>query len=102
MFDRIAPRYDLLNRILTLGMDVGWRRETVASLGLPRGSRIVGLACRTGDLCRGLQASGYGAIGVDRSAGMLAAARTSAPLVRGDGLRLPFADGTVDGLVCGF
>jgi demethylmenaquinone methyltransferase/2-methoxy-6-polyprenyl-1,4-benzoquinol methylase len=102
MFDRIAPRYDLLNRMLTFGMDVGWRRRTVAALGLPRRSRILDVACGTGDLCRELQSSGYEAIGVDRSAGMLGAARTSAPLVRGDGLFLPFADSSIDGIVCGF
>ena len=102
MFDRIAPRYDLLNRMLTFGMDVGWRRRTVASLGLPRGSRVLDVACGTGDLCRELLASGYEAFGVDRSAGMLAAARTSAPLVRADALCLPVPDGSVDGIVCGF
>jgi demethylmenaquinone methyltransferase/2-methoxy-6-polyprenyl-1,4-benzoquinol methylase len=102
MFDRIAPRYDLLNRMLTFGMDVGWRRRAVAALGLPHGSRVLDVACGTGDLCRELQASGYRAIGVDRSAGMLAAARTSAPLVRADGLCLPVPDGSVDGIVCGF
>ena len=102
MFDRIAPRYDLLNRILTFGMDVGWRRRTVAALGLPRGSRVLDIACGTGDLCRELQAQGYVAIGVDRSAGMLASARTDAPLVRGDGLCLPVPAGSVDGIVCGF
>ena len=110
MFDAIAPRYDLLNRLLTFGMDVGWRRKTVRSLGLPPGSRVLDLACGTGDLCRELAKRGYRAIGVDRSAGMLAAQRTSgsadgrraAPLVRGDALRLPFATNTVDGIVCGF
>lgn len=102
MFDRIAPRYDLLNRMLTFGMDVGWRRRTVAALGLPRGSRVLDLACGTGDLCRELQASGYRAIGVDRSAGMLAEARTSAPLVRADALCLPVPDRSVDAIVCGF
>ncbi len=102
MFDRIAPRYDLLNRLLTFGMDVGWRRRTVAALCLPRQARVLDVACGTGDLCRELQAAGYVAIGVDRSAGMLAAARTSAPLLRSDGLCLPFADGALDGLVCGF
>jgi demethylmenaquinone methyltransferase/2-methoxy-6-polyprenyl-1,4-benzoquinol methylase len=102
MFDRIAPRYELLNRMLTFGMDVGWRRRAVAALGLPHGSRVLDVACGTGDLCRELQASGYRAIGVDRSAGMLAAARTSAPLVRADGLCLPVPDGSVDGIVCGF
>lgn len=102
MFDRIAPRYDLLNRMLTFGMDVGWRKRTVAALGLPPRSRIVDIACGTGDLCRELKSAGYVAFGVDRSAGMLAEARTSAPLLRADGLCLPFADGSVDGIVCGF
>jgi demethylmenaquinone methyltransferase/2-methoxy-6-polyprenyl-1,4-benzoquinol methylase len=102
MFDAIAPRYDLLNRLLTFGMDVGWRRKTVRSLGLPPGSRVLDLACGTGDLCRELDRRGYRPVGVDRSAGMLAAQRTTAPLVRGDALRLPFRSYSVDGIVCGF
>src|SRR5262249_2102872 len=102
MFDRIAPRYDLMNRLLTFGMDVGWRRRTVAALGLPRGSRVLDIACGTGDLCRELRAAGYGAVGVDRSMGMLVAAKTTAPLLRGDGLCLPVPDRSVDGIVCGF
>src|SRR5512145_1874619 len=81
MFDAIAPRYDLVNRIMTFRMDVGWRRRTVASLGLPAGSTVVDLACGTGDLCRELSARGLRPIGVDLSYGMLAAARTTAPLV---------------------
>ncbi len=102
MFDTIAPRYDLLNRILTFGMDVGWRKRTVRSLSLPAGSKVLDLACGTGDLCRELSTSGLRPAGVDRSAGMLAAARTTAALVRGDALRLPVADGSIDGIVCGF
>ena len=102
MFDAIAPKYDLLNRLLTFGMDIGWRRRTVRSLQLPAGSRVLDLACGTGDLCRELTKRGYRAIGVDRSAGMLAAHRTESPLVRGDALRLPFPDNSVDGIVCGF
>ncbi len=102
MFDTIAPRYDLLNRILTFGMDVGWRKKTVRSLSLPAGSKVLDLACGTGDLCRELSTSGLRPAGVDRSAGMLAAARTTAALVRGDALRLPVADGSIDGIVCGF
>ena len=108
MFDTIAPRYDLLNRLLTFGMDVGWRRKAVRSLQLPPGSRVLDLACGTGDLCRELEKRGYRAIGVDRSAGMLAAQRTAsrsapgAPLVRGDALRLSFRTNGVDGIVCGF
>ncbi len=102
MFDAIAPRYDLLNRLLTFGMDVGWRRRTVRSLGLPPGSVVLDLACGTGDLCRVLAKQGYRPVGVDRSAGMLAAQRTTAPLVRGDALRLSFPDHSIDGIVCGF
>ena len=96
MFDRIAPRYDLLNRLLTFRMDVSWRRTAVNALQLAAGARVLDLACGTGDLCRTLEASGY------FSAGMLTAARTSAPVVRADGARLPFADGALDGLTCGF
>jgi demethylmenaquinone methyltransferase/2-methoxy-6-polyprenyl-1,4-benzoquinol methylase len=102
MFDRIAPRYDLLNRMLTFRMDVGWRRTAVAALGLRRGASVVDLACGTGDLCRTLQDAGHQPIGVDFSAGMLRSARTDAPLVRADATRLPFADGSIDGVTCGF
>jgi demethylmenaquinone methyltransferase/2-methoxy-6-polyprenyl-1,4-benzoquinol methylase len=102
MFDAIAPRYDLVNRIMTFRMDVRWRRRTVASLALPEGATVIDLACGTGDLCRELSASGLTPIGVDLSFGMLAAARTEAPLVHGDALRLPLPDGSVDGVTCGF
>ena len=102
MFDRIAPRYDLLNRLLTFRMDVAWRRAAVHSLQLVAGARVLDLACGTGDLCDALEAGGYQPIGVDFSAGMLAAAHTDAPLVRADALRLPFADRSLDGLTCGF
>jgi len=102
MFDRIAPRYDLLNRLLTFRMDVAWRRTAVNSLQLVAGARVLDLACGTGDLCRTLEAAGYQAIGVDFSAGMLAAAHTDTPLVRADAMRLPFPDNALDGLTCGF
>ncbi len=102
MFDRIAPRYDALNRLLTLRMDVGWRREAVETLGLAHGARVLDLACGTGDLCRTLADAGHRPVGIDFSGGMLRSARTDAPLVRGDALQLPFADATFDGLTCGF
>jgi demethylmenaquinone methyltransferase/2-methoxy-6-polyprenyl-1,4-benzoquinol methylase len=102
MFDAIAPRYDLVNRIMTFRLDVGWRRRTVRELGLPKGARVLDLAAGTGDLCRELAGSGHRPIGVDLSFGMLAAARTEAPLVQGDALRLPVPDGSVDGATCGF
>jgi len=102
MFDAIAPRYDLVNRIMTFRLDVRWRRLAVGSLALRRGSRVLDLACGTGDLCRELDAAGLTPFGVDLSFGMLAAARTNAPLVQGDVLRLPVRDGAVDGVTCGF
>jgi demethylmenaquinone methyltransferase/2-methoxy-6-polyprenyl-1,4-benzoquinol methylase len=102
MFDRLAPRYDRMNRIISLGLDRRWRRRTVDDLRLPAGSLVLDLACGTGDLCRDLAAAGCTPIGLDFSAGMLSAARTDAPLVRADGACLPVADGAVDGITCGF
>lgn len=102
MFDAIAPRYDMMNRLMTFRLDVGWRRRTVRSLGLPTGSRVLDVACGTGDLCRDLVRSGYRPIGVDLSLGMLQAATTSAPLFNGDALALPLPDASMDGLTCGF
>ena len=102
MFDAIAPRYDLVNRVMTFGLDRGWRRRAVAALALPPGSVVLDLATGTGDLCRDLQAAGHRPVGVDLSWGMLAAARTSAPLVHADVTRLPVPDAGVDGATCGF
>jgi demethylmenaquinone methyltransferase/2-methoxy-6-polyprenyl-1,4-benzoquinol methylase len=102
MFDAIAPRYDLLNRLLTFRLDVGWRRRTVEALGLGPGAVVVDLAAGTGDLCRGLAARGYRPIGIDLSLGMLRHARATAPLVQGDALRLPIPNGAVEGAVSGF
>jgi demethylmenaquinone methyltransferase / 2-methoxy-6-polyprenyl-1,4-benzoquinol methylase len=102
MFDRISARYDLVNRVMTFGMDVGWRRRAVSELRLPGNALVADLACGTGDVCDELLAEGYRAIGFDFSHGMLAHARTRAPLVEADVLRLPLADASVDGATCGF
>ncbi|MGQ0521450.1 MAG: ubiquinone/menaquinone biosynthesis methyltransferase [Actinomycetota bacterium] len=102
MFDAIAPRYDLVNRVMTFRMDVGWRRATVRSLALSPRSLVVDVAAGTGDLCRQLEASGLRAVGVDLSEGMLRHAATDAPLVLADALRLPLPGGSADGLTCGF
>ena len=102
MFDAIAPRYDLVNRIMTFRMYVGWRRRAVASLALRRGSVVADLACGTGDLCDELASAGLAPIGIDVSFGMLANARTAAPLLQGDALRLPVRSGRLDGVTCGF
>lgn len=102
MFDAIAPRYELVNRLMTFGLDAGWRRRTVAALGLPAGSRVVDVACGTADLCRVLAGVGHRPLGADLSFGMLAAAGTDAPLVQADALRLPLPARSVDGATCGF
>jgi demethylmenaquinone methyltransferase / 2-methoxy-6-polyprenyl-1,4-benzoquinol methylase len=106
MFDTIAPRYDRLNRILTLGLDVSWRRAAVRELALVRNARVLDIACGTGDFCREIVKQGGVAVGLDRSSGMLSAAPqidgVRVPLVRGDGLFLPARDHAFDGVTCGF
>jgi demethylmenaquinone methyltransferase/2-methoxy-6-polyprenyl-1,4-benzoquinol methylase len=102
LFDTISPRYDLVNRLMTFGMDVGWRRRAVRELRLPGRTLVLDLACGTGDFCRELRARGYRAVGFDFSHGMLVNARTDAPLVEADILRLPVRDGGADGATCGF
>ncbi|HET7489203.1 MAG TPA: ubiquinone/menaquinone biosynthesis methyltransferase [Acidimicrobiales bacterium] len=102
MFDAIAPRYDLVNRVMTFRMDVGWRRTTVRTLALPAGSVVLDVAAGTGDLCRHLAEGRLRAVGVDLSWGMLAHANTEAPLAQADALRLPLRARAVDGLTCGF
>ena len=103
MFDRIAPRYDLLNRLLTFRMDVGWRRTAVDALGLDRGARVLDLACGTGDLCRTL-ARGRPRSRRRRLLGGHArrgAHRRAAGARRRDAA-CPFADAAFDGVTCGF
>ncbi len=102
MFDSIAPRYDLVNRILTLRMDVGWRRRTLAAMRIGPDSLILDLAAGTGDFCVELGGAGHRPIAIDLSHGMLAAGRSAAPLVQGDLLDLPVNAGAADGAVCGF
>ena len=102
MFDTIAPRYDLVNRVMTFGLDVRWRNRTINDLALPTGSRIADLACGTGDFCRSLEERGHSPIGFDLAFGMLAHGRTEAPLVQADALQLPLDDASVDGVTCGF
>jgi demethylmenaquinone methyltransferase / 2-methoxy-6-polyprenyl-1,4-benzoquinol methylase len=102
MFDRIAPRYDRLNRIISLGQDRRWRRQTVGALRLAPGATVLDLGCGTGDLCDVVAGAGYSPIGVDFSAGMLASAHTRAPLARADALALPVPDASADGVVSGF
>jgi demethylmenaquinone methyltransferase/2-methoxy-6-polyprenyl-1,4-benzoquinol methylase len=102
MFDAIAPRYDLVNRLMTFGLDQSWRRDTIAALALPEGSLLLDLACGTGDLSRLARRRNHRVIGADLSAGMLAANHSGTPLLQADSTHLPFPDATFDGLVCGY
>jgi demethylmenaquinone methyltransferase/2-methoxy-6-polyprenyl-1,4-benzoquinol methylase len=102
MFDAIAPRYDLVNRVMTFRLDVRWRRLTVRALDLRPGATVLDLASGTGDLCIDLARAGVRPISVDLSFGMLAEDRSGAPRVQADILRLPMPDGSVDGVTCGF
>jgi demethylmenaquinone methyltransferase/2-methoxy-6-polyprenyl-1,4-benzoquinol methylase len=102
MFDRIAPRYELVNRVMTLGLDAGWRRRAVRELQLEPGAQVIDVGCGTGDLCRVLGRARLRAVGIDMAAGMLAKAHTAAPLVRADALHLPIRDAALDGAVSGF
>lgn len=102
MFDAIAPRYDLVNRLITLGLDQPWRRRTVEALGLPAGSLVLDLACGTGSLGNLARRAGHRVVGVDMSAGMLGGATRAPPAAQGDAAALPFPAATFDGAVCGY
>ncbi len=102
MFDVIAPRYDLVNRVMTLGLDVRWRRGTVRALGLPTGTLVLDLGCGTGDFLRILHDGGYRTIGMDLSWGMLAANDAGQPVAQANVAALPLSDHSVDGITCGY
>jgi len=105
LFDRIAPRYDLLNRVLTLGMDQRWRRALIRWLELAPGARVLDLASGTGDLTELLQDAGARPIGADLAGGMLEQSKLRRPelqLAQCDGSKLPLRDASVDAVTCGF
>ncbi|MHB8651401.1 MAG: bifunctional demethylmenaquinone methyltransferase/2-methoxy-6-polyprenyl-1,4-benzoquinol methylase UbiE [Gaiellaceae bacterium] len=105
MFDRIAPVYDAMNRVMTAGLDRRWRALTVEQVVRP-GDRVLDVCCGTGDLAIAAQRRGAGAVvGLDFSPEMLDRARrkgTAIDWVRGDALELPFDDGSFDAVTVGF
>src|SRR5581483_8235856 len=104
MFDRIAPVYDVMNRVMTVGLDGRWRRLTAEAVVRP-GDRVLDAACGTGDLAIADRKAGAGRVtGLDFSERMLERARRKAPLdwVQGDLLALPFADASFDAATVGF
>jgi len=105
MFDRIAPVYDVMNRVMTAGLDVRWRRLAAAAAVRP-GDRVLDAACGTGDLAvADAEAGAREVVGVDFSPRMLERARRkSAQIewVEADLLALPFPDGSFDAATVGF
>jgi len=105
MFDRIAPVYDVMNRVMTVGLDQRWRRLTVRQVVAP-GNRVLDGCCGTGDLAVAAKKAGAGeVVGLDFSAPMLERARrkdTGIEWIQGDLLELPFEDASFDAATVGF
>lgn len=109
MFDVIARRYDLVNRILSLGLDISWRRRAVRSLKLSAGARVLDVATGTADVALEVARQLHDAevVGVDPSSGMLDVGRAKVAdaelqnrveLRRGEAENLPFDDAFFDGV----
>jgi demethylmenaquinone methyltransferase/2-methoxy-6-polyprenyl-1,4-benzoquinol methylase len=111
MFARIAPGYDRMNRVMTMGLDRGWREFAVRAVAPPAGGYALDVGTGTGDFLTELAAwmpNGF-AVGIDFTVPMmqaglvkLDAAQGRAGFVGGDALRLPFADETFDAITTGF
>jgi demethylmenaquinone methyltransferase/2-methoxy-6-polyprenyl-1,4-benzoquinol methylase len=104
MFDRIAPVYDLMNRVMTGGLDGRWRRLATRQVVWP-GDRVLDACCGTGDLAVEAERRGGRVVGLDFSERMLERARPKSGAiewVQGDALALPFADGEFDVATVGF
>ena len=104
MFDRIAPVYDAMNRVMTAGLDRSWRRLAVQAVVQP-GDRVLDACCGTGDLAIAAEREGGVVTGLDFSPGMLERARRKSDTVtwvEGDLLALPFDDDSFDSATVGF
>ncbi|HEB90890.1 MAG TPA: ubiquinone/menaquinone biosynthesis methyltransferase [Deltaproteobacteria bacterium] len=105
MFDRIAPRYDALNRVMSVGLDQRWRRRALDSVGVGPGDLVMDLACGTGDFCELAEDRGARVVGVDFAIRMLRQSRERGLgflSVQGDAEWLPLRSASVDVVTCGF
>lgn len=113
MFDAIAPRYDLLNRVLSVGLDRRWRDRAVDVLRLPAGARVLDLCTGTADLAVATvrRCPGSSVVGVDFAGAMLRLGLAkiasldlgrSIQLVRGDATRIPMGTATCDAATIAF
>jgi demethylmenaquinone methyltransferase / 2-methoxy-6-polyprenyl-1,4-benzoquinol methylase len=102
MFDAIASRYELVNKLMTFGLDSRWRRRAVTDLRLPRQSVVLDVAAGTGDFTRELVRQGHVAVATDLSYGMLHAGRMMDERVQADASLLPFRSAGFDGVTCGY
>ncbi len=105
MFDEVAPRYDLVNDLLSVGQDRRWRAQTVAAVAPRPGERILDLAAGTGTSSRPFAAVGAFVVPADLSVGMLTVGKQRQPelaFVNADALALPFADGVFDAVTISF
>ena len=102
MFDGIAKRYELVNTLMTFGLDRRWRTRTITDLRLPASSVVVDFAAGTGDLSRDLERAGMIAVPIDLSFGMLRASKNISRRVQTDAARVPLATASADGVTCGY
>jgi len=105
MFDSVAPRYDVMNDLLSLWQDASWRRATAKALGVRGDERVLDVAAGTGTSAAPLAATGADVYALDRSRGMVKLGRLNQPAVTfvvGDAAALPFADASFDAVTVSF
>jgi demethylmenaquinone methyltransferase/2-methoxy-6-polyprenyl-1,4-benzoquinol methylase len=114
LFAAVAPRYDLINDLQSLGLHRRWKRILLKMAEIKPGDRALDLCCGTGDIAFALQAAGAGVVGIDFSPAMLAVAQERAKNGGGavdparlqflcaDALKIPFADGSFDVVTVGY
>ena len=112
MFDNIAHRYDFLNHLLSLGIDITWRRKAVKYIGSIQPQKILDVASGTGDFAfEALRLNPEKVVGFDLSEGMMNYGRAKAAkmnvanvvqFIKGDSEKMPFADNEFDAITVGF